>query len=308
MDRCGSSLTWRRGSGPVRGRGPTDTRSAVRGPMMAVALTSPRRSPTAGGVHYPEGTREGYVAEPQAPRPASARSSPVSRIRLENARVLAGCRLPRRRSRSRPGGPVQRLRPRSSSRMVAHYSAGATAERGRRPLTEWVLIRPRAGTPRSGRRMVRPTASLFRRDSGAGGPSPLIRAILAAPGAVRSLRLRRGLAARPRRPRRHASVARARARRVARGYRLRVSRAARPHGGAGAPRPPSPTGRAAAPEPEPAPSAARCRSPAAARAPACATPRAPTVRSPVSSSLSIATSTHPGRANVGAGAPVPRVR
>ena len=68
-----------------------------------------------------------------------------------------------------------------------------------------------------------------------------------------------------------------------------------PRSGAGAPRPPSPTGRAAAREPEPSPplAAARCRSPAGARAPAGAVPRAPTVRSPVSSS--IVTSIHQRR-------------
>ena len=270
------------------------------------------------------------VAAAWLPREARRAAESVWRMGRQGAR-----RLPadRRRPRPRPGRPVQRLGPRDRARHVPPLAPGSARRRGRWLVGAASKIPHERGREagRAGRR-GRPLVDVMgsyqtqgrnaalrsphgsadrqpvRRDSGAGGPSPLIRAILAAPGAVRSLRLRRGLAARPRRPRRHASVARARARRVARGSRLRVSRAARPHGGAGAPRPPSPTGRAAAPEPEPAPSAARCRSPAAARAPACATPRAPTVRSPVSSSLSIATSTHPGRANVGAGAPVPRIR
>ena len=125
-------------------------------------------------------------------------------------------------------------------------------------------------------------------------PRDLIRATPAASDAVQPLRPRHGRAARRRRPRWHASAARARARRAARGSRLRVSGAARPRGGAGAPRPPAPTGQVAAPMPEPPSAAARCRSPAAIRGPAGAAPRAPTVRLRVSSSsLSIVTSSPP---------------
>ena len=130
-------------------------------------------------------------------------------------------------------------------------------------------------------------------------PRDLIRATPAASDAVQPLRPRPGRAARRRRPRWHASAARARARRAARGSRLRVSGAARPRGGAGAPRPPAPTGQVAAPMPEPPSAAARCRSPAAIRGPAGAAPRAPTVRLRVSSSslsIDLLTSTHPGRA------------